>query len=80
MIKDDTGQGFIQTLLRAGMQNFTAAEVAHFLVQSFIVSLLYRGKASWENSFTGQPSLLRFIMLRTRLRFHNIFIRKSRQR
>ena len=30
MIKDDTGQGFIQTLLRAGIQNFTAAEVAHF--------------------------------------------------
>jgi hypothetical protein len=53
MIKDDTGQGFIQTLLRAGMQNFAAAEVAHF-VQSFIVSFSIV-VASWENSFTRKP-------------------------
>ena len=30
MIKDDTGQWLVQTLLRAGMQNFATAEVAHF--------------------------------------------------
>jgi hypothetical protein len=77
MIKDDTGQRLIQRSCGQACRTSPPPDDA-FLVQSFTVSFLSSGVSWLIYSARNQFAMIHNV--ENRLRFHDIFIRKSRQR